>query len=146
MTNSCPIKSGTVVSVDDTIGTQPDCDILVESGTITAVGKDLSAPTGVPLIDASDCIVSPGFIDTHRHAWQSQLKNIAADWLLADYFLHIRNVYGSCYTAHDAYLGDLMGALESTDAGITFMIDHSHIMNSPELSDAAVKAFKDSHI
>lgn len=146
MANSYLIKGGTVVSVDDKIGTQSDCDILVENGTITAVGQALSAPNGVPVIDATECIVSPGLIDTHRHAWQSQLKNITSNMLLIDYFLYIRNIYGSCYTAHDAYLGELLGPLESIDAGVTFMIDHSHIMNSPEHSDAVVKAFKDSHI
>lgn len=146
MTNSYFIKGGTVVSVDDKIGTQPNCDVLVEDGTITAVGKGLANPSGVPVIDASDCIVSPGFVDTHRHAWQSQLKNVTSDMLLPGYFIHIRNVYGSCYTAHDAYLGELMGALESIDSGITFMVDHSHIMNSPAHADAVVKAFKDSRM
>ncbi|KAH8893600.1 Metallo-dependent hydrolase [Thozetella sp. PMI_491] len=146
MANSYLIKSGTVVSIDNSIGVQPNCDILVENGTITAVGKDLTAPPGIPIIDASDCIVSPGFVDTHRHTWQSQLKNITSDMLLPDYFLYIRSVYGSCYTAQDVYLGQLIGALESIDAGVTFLVDHSHIMNSPEHSDAAVRGLKDAHI
>jgi len=146
MENSYLIKGGTVVSIDHKIGTQSNCDILVENGTITAVGKALRGPEGIPTIDATDCIVSPGFVDTHRHAWQSQLKNLTSDMLLTGYFQHIRNVYGSCYTAHDAYLGELMGALESVDAGITCMVDHSHIMNSPAHSDAVVKALKDSNI
>lgn len=146
MANSYFIKGGTVVSVDDTIGTQTDCHVLVENGIITAVGKHIEAPAGVPTIDATDCIVSPGFVDTHRHTWQSQLKNLTSDMLLPDYFVHIRNVYGSCYTAHDVYLGQLMGALESIEAGITFLIDHSHCMNSPAHADAAVKALKDARI
>lgn len=66
--------------------------------------------------------------------------------VLTGYFLKIQNIYGSCYTAHDAYCGELMGALESIDSGVTSMLDHSHILNSPEHSDAIVRAFKDSHI
>lgn len=146
MANSYFIQGGTVVSVDDKIGVQSKCDIVVENGIITQVGKGLKAPAGLPVIDASESIVSPGFVDTHRHAWQTQLKNVTSDMLLPDYFLHIRSVYGSCYTAEDVYIGELMGALESIDAGITFMIDHSHIMNSPAHADAAVKALKDSHM
>ena len=146
MANSYFIKGGWVVSVDDEIGNQSDCHVLVEDGIIKAVGKDIQAPDSIPVIDASDCIVSPGFVDTHRHAWQSQLKNVTSDMMLPSYFVWLRNVYGSCYTAHDAYIGELMGALESIEAGVTFMIDHSHIMNSPAHSDAVVKALKDSHI
>ena len=140
------IKGGTVVSVDPVIGTQRNCDVLVENGIITSVGHGIDALEGVSIIDATESIVSPGFIDTHRHTWQSQLKNITSDMLLMEYFLHIRSVYGSCYTANDVYLGQLVGALESIDAGVTFLLDHSHIMNSPEHSDAAVKGLKDAHI
>lgn len=146
MSNSYFIKGGTVVPIDDVIGNQTNCHILVENGTLTRIGQDVEAPVDIPVIDATDCIVSPGFVDTHRHTWQSQLKNLTSDMLLMDYFLYIRNVYGSCYTAEDVYLGQRLGALESIEAGITFLVDHSHCMNSPAHADAAVKALKDTHI
>lgn len=144
--NSHLIKNGTVVSIDDKTGVQRNCDVLVENGTITAIGKDLQAPEGVPVIDATDCIVSPGFVDTHRHTWESQLKNITSDHQLNDYILYIRNIYGSCYTAKDVYLGNLAGALESIDSGITCLIDHSHIMNTPAHADAAVEGLRAAKI
>ena len=59
MSNSYFIKGGTVVSVDDQVGNQTDCHILVENGTITKIGKDIEAPDGIPVIDATECIVSP---------------------------------------------------------------------------------------
>jgi cytosine/adenosine deaminase-related metal-dependent hydrolase len=43
-------------------------------------------------------------------------------------------------------MGELMGALESIEAGITFLVDHSHCMNSPAHADAAIKALRDTHI
>ena len=44
-------------------------DVLIRDGKVEAVGKDLKAPTGdnVPVLDATGCIVAPGFIDMHVH-------------------------------------------------------------------------------
>lgn len=144
--NSYHIKNGTVVSIDDKIGVQYNYDVLVEDGTITAIGSNLTTPSGVPIIDATGCIISPGFVDTHRHTWESQLKNVTSDHQLSDYILWIRNVYGSCYTARDVYLGNLSGALESIDSGITCLVDHSHIMNTPAHADAAVEGLRAAKI
>ncbi|KPI45469.1 5-methylthioadenosine/S-adenosylhomocysteine deaminase [Cyphellophora attinorum] len=146
MNSSYLIKNATVVSIDPTIGIQENCDVFIHNGTIEAVQQGIKAPEGVDVIDGSNCIVSPGFVDTHRHTWQTQLRTVCCDHVLTDYVLAIRNKYGSCYTARDAYLGNYGGALESIDNGITFLIDHSHIMNSPEHADAAVNGLKDSKI
>ena len=140
------ISNATVVSIDDSIGTVPNCDVLIEDGDIVAVGPNLPRPEDASIIDATNAIVSPGFVDTHRHTWQTQLRTVTSDYVLSDYFIYIRNIYGSCYTAHDAYLGNYCGALESIDNGITFLVDHSHIMNSPDHADAAVKGLQDSKI
>jgi len=140
------IKNATVVSVDNSIGIVPNCDVLIEDEFIKAVGPNIQHSSDHIIIDATDAIVSPGFIDTHRHTWQTQLRTICTDFVLADYLLTLRHVYGSCYSPHDAYLGNYCGALESIDNGITCLIDHSHIMNSPEHADAAVKGLKDAKI
>lgn len=146
MENSYFIKNGTVVSVDESVGVQHNCNILVRDGVIAAIGSDILSPEGMKEIDATDHIVSPGFVDTHRHAWQTQLKNITSDALLPEYFLYIRNVYGSCYTPHDAYLGNLLGGLESIDAGITSFVDHCHLINSPSHSDKLVEGLRDARV
>jgi cytosine/adenosine deaminase-related metal-dependent hydrolase len=141
------IKNATVVSVDNSIGTVPNCDLLIQDGFIKAVGPDIEHSSEHVIIDATNAIVSPGFIDTHRHTWQTQLRTICTDFVLADYLLTLRHIYGSCYSPHDAYLGNYCGALESIDNGITYLlVDHSHIMNSPEHADAAVKGLKEAKI
>jgi hypothetical protein len=52
--------------------------VLIEGSRIAAVGPNLSAADAVT-IDASNMIVTPGFIDTHQHAWEGILRNIATD-------------------------------------------------------------------
>ena len=146
MTGKYLIRNATAVTIDEKLGTIPNCDILIDNGVIAAVGPSLGDQTDAILIDGTNAIVSPGFVDTHRHTWQTQLRTVTTDYVLSDYVLNIRNCYGSCYGPQDAYIGNLCGALESIDNGITFLIDHSHIMNSPEHSDAAVKGLRDSKI
>lgn len=149
MSRSWLFRNAMVVSVDETIGTVHDCDVLVEDGTITQVGPGLVLPpaaTNVQVIDATNAILSPGFVDTHRHMWQTQLRTIAGDYTLTDYIVNIRNRYGSTYTPDDVFLGNLCGALESIDAGTTCLLDHSHIMNSPDHADASIKGLKASRI
>ncbi len=48
-------------------GTIEQGSILVRDGMIAAVGRDLSAPDGTPVIDARGLVVMPGIIDTHSH-------------------------------------------------------------------------------
>lgn len=55
------IKGGTLV---DATGTRSGDVVVGDDGSIVAVGPDLSAPE---TIDATGCVVSPGFVDIHSH-------------------------------------------------------------------------------
>lgn len=59
------IQGGTVV--DGTASAGYLADVRVAGGKIIEIGKDLSAGQGERVIDATDCYVSPGFIETHNH-------------------------------------------------------------------------------
>lgn len=52
----------------------------------------------------------------------------------------------SVFRPDDAYIGNLISALGAMDAGVTTILDWSHIGNSPEHSDAAIEALKESGI
>jgi cytosine/adenosine deaminase-related metal-dependent hydrolase len=120
-------------------------DVLVEDGIIRAIG-DLSSIEDARRLDASDTILLPGFVDTHRHTWQTQLRTTAADWSLYDYLARMRMEYSSCYQPEDVYLGNYAGALEALNAGVTTLVDHCHILNSPGHSDAALAGLSDAGI
>ncbi|MFE2044914.1 amidohydrolase family protein [Streptomyces sp. NPDC059477] len=137
------ISGGTVLTVDPELGDLPRGDVLVRDGLIVAVGPDIPA-TGAEVVDATGMIVLPGLVDTHRHLWQSAVRQIAADWTLGQYAERMLGTLGPRFTAEDVYIADLMGALECLNGGVTTVLDWSHIMNTPEHADAAVAALNDS--
>ncbi len=59
------IKGGTVLTI--TGGDLPATDVLVRDGKIARIGRDLSAPRGVRVIDAAGRFVMPALIDDHSH-------------------------------------------------------------------------------
>ena len=69
------LKGGHVITVDPKLGDIAGGDVLIEDGTIAQVGKDISADADV--IDAAGNIVIPGFIDSHRHTWETAIRNCA---------------------------------------------------------------------
>lgn len=124
---------------------EQNLDILIQDDKIVKISKNIEA-SSAQVIDATDMIVAPGFVDTHRHVWQTQLRTITSDWGLFEYISYIRIIASGFYTADDAYLGNYVGALEAVNAGVTTIIDHSHIMNSPEHADAAARGLQDAGI
>ena len=137
------LQNGCVITVDKGLGNFWRADVLIEGTKIAAIGPDLGV-TDAEIIDASQMIVMPGLIDTHRHLWEGILRNISADGILANYFPDVLGVLAPVYRPEDAYAGNLIGALGAIDAGITTLLDWSHIQNTPEHSDATIKALQES--
>jgi len=137
------IRGGHVLTMDKQLDEIDGCDILIEDGKIIAIGLNIDAPNAV-IIEAEDHIVMLGFVDAHRHMWQTQLRAIMGDGTLVDYSTQIRNVYSACYDPDDVYIGILMGYLEAINAGCTTIIDHCHIMNSMVHTQRAIDTFEDS--
>lgn len=119
-------------------------DVLIEDGKIEAVRPHVNAHAEV--IDASDMIVMPGFIDTHRHMWQGLLRNIGPDDVLDDYVKKILFGHALKMTPDDVYLGDTVSALSAMNSGITTILDWSHIANTPAHTEAAIHALQDAKI
>lgn len=140
------IRGGTVLSLDPNVGDFTNADVLIESGEIVEVGPGLVA-ADAEVIDASGMIVMPGFVDSHRHIWEGLLRNIGTDVPLegrSSYISFVLHKLAPAFRAEDAYIGDLISALGAIDAGITTLLDWSHIQGSPAHTDAVVQALRDS--
>jgi 5-methylthioadenosine/S-adenosylhomocysteine deaminase len=140
------IQGGTILSLDRDVGEFTTGDVLIEGDKIVAVGPGLVNGDS-EVIDASGMIVMPGFVDSHRHIWEGLLRNIGTDVPLegrTSYISFILHKLAPAYRPEDAYVGNLVSAVGAINAGITTLLDWSHIQASPAHTDAVIQALKDS--
>ncbi|KAF7323307.1 5-methylthioadenosine/S-adenosylhomocysteine deaminase n1 [Mycena chlorophos] len=141
------LKNGTVLLHGENDHVAPvKADILVSGNKIAQIGPDISAPAAdTVVLDCTAKLISPGFIDTHHHVWQTQLKGRHAYHLLLDY-LAPGNTAGALFTAEDTFWGQLGGCMEMIDGGTTMVLDHAHITHSPDHAPKAISATVSSGI
>jgi 5-methylthioadenosine/S-adenosylhomocysteine deaminase len=136
------LRNGIVLTMDEGHRVLRGADVLVIGERIAGVGPNLQVPDGTTQIDASDGIVMPGMIDTHRHMWQTAMRGYGADWTLTQYFVWYYLQWGKVFRPQDIYAGNLLSAIEALDAGVTTTVDWSHGLQTVEHADAAVDALE----
>ncbi|MFJ7046815.1 amidohydrolase family protein [Streptomyces sp. NPDC101112] len=137
------LTGGTVVSMDPAVGDLAHGDVLIEDGVIVEVAERIDAPDA-EVIDATDRIVMPGFVDNHRHTWQTAFRGVGADWKFPEWALAMHGTVKPHYQPEDVYIGTLLGRLEALHSGVTTMLDWYHVAQTPEHEDAAVAALRDA--
>jgi hypothetical protein len=133
------IKGGVVLTMDRNIGDFANADVLIEGKKIVAVQPNLKAEAQV--IDASNTIVMPGFIDTHHHQYETILRSILADGLLAgpkSYQSEIQGILTPAYRPEDASISELVASISQINAGVTTGVDTSQVSHTPEHTDACI--------
>jgi cytosine/adenosine deaminase-related metal-dependent hydrolase len=136
------LRNGTVLPMDDRRQVLTGADVLVVDDRIAAVGPNLTAPAEAAVIDASDGLVLPGMIDTHRHMWQTVMRGYGADWTLTQYFVWYYLEHGRLFRPEDIHAGNVLAAIEAIDAGVTTVVDWSHGLQTVDHADAAVDALR----
>ena len=138
------LKGGHVLTVDASLGDIDGGDVLIDGDTIAEVGKDLSADAEV--IDCTGDVVIPGFVDSHRHTWETAIRSCAPNATLDDYFVEVLDSFAPLYRPEDVYASNLAGAMECLNAGITTLLDWSHINNTADHPDAGIEGLTDAGI
>jgi 5-methylthioadenosine/S-adenosylhomocysteine deaminase len=137
------LRGGMVVSMDPAVGDLPRGDVLIEGGRIAAVAAVIDT-TDAEVVDAAGKIVLPGFVDTHRHTWQTAFRGIGADWTFAQYHVAMHGTLKAHYLPEDVYLGNLLGRVEALSSGVTTMLDWFHCADRPENADVAIDALREA--
>lgn len=138
------LRGGTVITSARAGEVLTATDILIGTdGNIEAIGHNLEAGDA-QVIDVTGRIVHPGFVDTHRHTWQSVVRHVASDWSLTEYLAGLHTGLSKYFRPEDTYTGNYLGALEALDSGITTLVDWSHNLATPAHADAAVQALMDT--
>ncbi|KAJ6563570.1 hypothetical protein DFH09DRAFT_1158419 [Mycena vulgaris] len=114
--SSILLSNGTVLLHDDEDRVNPvRADVLIIDGKIVEIAPSIAplSPSPDALdIDCTGKIISPGFVDTHHHLWQTQLKGRHADDLLLDY-MGKGNITFSLFKPEDVFWGELGGPTAS---------------------------------
>jgi 5-methylthioadenosine/S-adenosylhomocysteine deaminase len=95
-------------------------DVLVEKGRIAAVGEVRGSADRV--IDATDCAVLPGLINTHHHVANTLLRGVADDVPL-EAMLEKAFAIDAKLTRRDVQMGALLGSIEMLKSGTTSFHD-----------------------
>ncbi len=134
MTSSFLLQGGCVLTLGARTQNHAQADVLIEDGLVAEVGAGLRSRRA-EVIDASNAIVMPGFVDAHRRCRMSLFKN--------------EGVGGSSPSRSetspaDVYAGTLVSLLGAIEAGITTVVDWYDGPASEEHLDAALRAHADS--
>ncbi|MFZ0015113.1 MAG: amidohydrolase family protein, partial [Acidimicrobiia bacterium] len=129
--------------MDRSVGNHIVADVLVEDGRIGEVGAGLRV-RDAEVIDATDAIVMPGFVDTHRHAWKTLFRNLGGGG--AGERRVGPAIYGPHHRPEDVYAATLVGLLAALEAGITTVVDWADILVGPEHLEAVLSAHSEAPV
>ncbi|KAH6687778.1 amidohydrolase family protein [Plectosphaerella plurivora] len=123
------VRNGSLLITDDRIA------------AIYARGEASAYPADTEVIDVAGKIITPGFVDTHRHSWQSAWRTLGSNLTMWDYFHRRFNPQGTAvFEPEDIYNAHLMGMYEGLNAGVTTMLDHAHHLWTKAHGEAGLRA------
>ncbi len=134
------LRGGCVLSLGAKTPNFAEADVLLEDGLVAEVGRSLRA-RDAEAVDATDTIVMPGFVDTHRHAWRSLFRNLGESASGTD---SSAKGLGGHYEPDDVYAATLIGLLGAVESGITTIVDWSDLPAGDGLAEAALQAHADA--
>jgi len=118
--------------------------ILIENGLIKSMGPE---PLDLPadeVIDAGNMVITPGFINTHHHLYQTLTRNIPLmqDQMLFPWLTNHYEVWREI-TSEAIHISTQVGLLELMMSGVTTSSDQLYLFPaqaSPELIDTEIEA------
>src|SRR6267378_8326231 len=130
MKESILIKGGTLLTMDarDAVHTG---DLLIEDGRITRL-----AETGMKadvVIDATDCAVLPGFVQTHIHLCQTLFRGAADDLSLLDWLKKRVWPMEAAHTAESIKASARLGIAELIKGGTTCALTMETVSHTDEV-------------
>ncbi|NLH38492.1 MAG: 8-oxoguanine deaminase [Elusimicrobia bacterium] len=143
---SIMIKNGYVFTADENRKEIKDCDIYIEGPEIKKVEKNINDKADY-VIDAKNCVVIPGLVNTHHHLYQTLTRNIPAvqDAKLFDWLCYLYEIWRNMdedWVSASTKVG--LGELLLT--GCTTSSDHLYLFpqkSSPYLVDVEVESAKE---
>src|SRR4051794_13150207 len=136
------VRGGQVYDHDGDVHKPKVADILIEDGTIVAVGRNLDAG-GAEIVDARNRLVVPGLINAHYHSHDTLCRGLFEELPLEFWLLYTLPL-GINRSKEELRARTLVGALESIQCGITCVQDMLGLFPlDDESTDVVVDAYRD---
>lgn len=121
-------------------------DLRIAGGVLTEMGRGLAPLEGERLLDASDCVVYPGWVNTHHHLFQSLLKGVPAgiDLTLSPWLQAVPFAYRNSFDERRLRLAARIGLVELLRSGCTTVADHHYLFQPAMSHDAAEVLFDEA--
>lgn len=136
-----------VITFNDREETFENVDILIEGPKILSIGTNLQGSHEAEIIDCTNLVALPGFVNTHHHLYQTLFRGIKEvqeqplfPWLIGLYEFW-KNI-----TPEAVHYGALVGFSELLRTGCTLTSDHHYVFpsNQPHtLIDDQIRAAKE---
>ena len=132
------LRGGCVLTLGAKTPNFMNADVLIEDDRIVEVGEGLRS-RDAEVVDATDTVVMPGFIDSHRHVWRSLFRTFGDAGSAA-----MSRDVGAFHEPDDIYAATLVGLLGAIECGTTTVVDWSDIPVGDAFVDAAIQAHADA--
>jgi cytosine/adenosine deaminase-related metal-dependent hydrolase len=125
-----------VVTMDAGRQELANTDLLIRDGVIAAVGPSLDA-ADAEVINAGGCVVTPGFVNTHHHLYQTLTRAVPGgqDALLFGWLKTLYPIW-SRFGPEEMFVSAQVGFAELALSGCTLTSDHLYLYpNGARLED-----------
>ena len=131
-----------LITNDAASGEICDAGIFIKDNVIEKIGSSKDMPqTADNVIDASDKMVCPGFVNTHHHFYQTLTRAVpgAMDEKLFDWLVRLYPIWGEL-DPESTYISSLIAMAELILTGCTTASDHQYIWPHGALLDDQIRA------
>ena len=134
------VKGGTIITMDPAAPELENHSLAVKDGKIAAIYPSSETFWSAPeILDASDCLMIPGLINTHSHLPMTYFRGLADDLPLDIWLRHyIWPMEAKILNAQVIRDATLHGACEMLKNGIS--MSHDMYFNMPAIADACSQA------
>lgn len=129
----------TLVTMNEARQEITGADIRIVDGVIAEIGFNLSTTGGS--INASDCVVTPGLVNTHHHSFQSMTRAVPGgqDALLFGWLQTLYPIWAKMTPEH-MFSATQIGLAELALSGCTMSSDHMYLFPNGSRLDDSIEA------
>ena len=104
-------------------GNSENCTVCIKDGIILAINEEPQNFTADKIIDATNKLLLPGFINAHTHVHMTALRNRADDLMFMTWLFDKVMPMEDKLTAEDAYWSIQLACMKMLESGITTFLD-----------------------